>query len=701
MIGITSLLSSIIYILLNKKHAKNEKIFYIFSFFAVCYGFVISAMKLHLGYYKENLFESFWDIQLRTYIHYGVPMIAIAILMPITIKVIFKESGLKLIRLFDSCACFSFFWCLFYVRKLGNKAFCITFLISILLTFVAFIYRRREKVDFALDGGYKEQLKKLIPVLAYWIVTIVIYSPNELYLTNADDFPMSYWYFFGKLFISSIFIFVISLVICMVYLTLQQLNLLCNGLFAVLTMGYIQGMFLNGNMSDLDGDVQTWEASKMVINLVIWFIVIAVFLTFSFWKKTVAEKVIGLVSIWLVLIQVVSLGTLIITSDDTENRSGLELTTNGMLEIGEQNNIFMFVLDKFDGRIMDEVLDDDPDFLEPLNDFTYYMNATSEFYPTECSIPYLLSGTEYDESNDDYCTLAFANEGYLIKVLADKGYNVGVYTSNTYVTDNTKNVISNFEEGVERKCNTSELVSLMMQTSKYKMAPFISKNYFVYDTSDIYLLTATDELTNIENDLPFYNRLTSKGLSINEEITGGTYKFYHMHGAHPPYIMTDDFQYVDYDWRRDDGYGTTLISQAKGSMKVVYEYIRQLKALGKYDDATIIITADHGTAGGVVKDNGESIQQSLPILFVKMPYTTSDEITISMAPVAHEDLITTIKSVAGIDVDSKIITDYGEEDDRVRVSRVKTDNFDIKYEIDGNVRDVENWNITYDKSLKN
>jgi hypothetical protein len=558
---------------------------------------------------------------------------------------------------------------------------------------VAYIYRRKDNVEFASNGGYKEQLKKIIPVLLYWVVTIVIYSPNELYLTNADDFPMSYGGFFGKLFMAGVIILVISSAGCIVYLTMTQLNILSRCLFAVLTMGYIQGMFLNGNMSDLDGDVQTWETSEMAINLLIWLIVFALFLAFSLWKKLIAQKVISFVSIWLVLIQIVSLGTLIITSGETENKSGLELTTKGMLEIGEENNVFVFVLDKFDGRIMDEVLEEKPDFLEPLNDFTYYTNATSAFYPTGCSIAFLLTGTEFDETNYDYWTVAFDNDEYLIKSLAESGYDVGVYTDKTFLTDSTKEYISNFEEGVERTCSATELVSLMMQTSKYKMSPFICKNYFMYDTSDVYLLTATDNLANIENDLPFYNRLTQTGLSVNED-NASTYRFYHMHGAHPPYIMTEEFQALEYDARRDDGWGNGL-SQARGAMNIVYEYISQLKALGKYDDATIIITADHGTAGKEVKEDGEIIHQSYPIMFVKMPYVNSDEMTVSDAPVSQADLISTIKHIAGIECDDKIITDFTENEERTRITRLRWDDVYVKYEVSGNVRDLNSWNTLF------
>ena len=46
-----------------------------------------------------------------------------------------------------------------------------------------------------------------------------------------------------------------------------------------------------------------------------------------------------------------------------------------------------------------------------------------------------------------------------------------------------------------------------------------------------------------------------------------------------------DLHYTKYEDRRADEMGDK-ISQAKGSLKVVYEYLSQLKEIGKYDDAT-------------------------------------------------------------------------------------------------------------------
>jgi hypothetical protein len=65
--------------------------------------------------------------------------------------------------------------------------------------------------------------------------------------------------------------------------------------------------------------------------------------------------------------------------------------------------------------------------------------------------------------------------------------------------------------------------------------------------------------------------------------------------------------------------------------------------------------------------------------------------------VAHSDVISTIKCVAGLDDYGSILTDFSEDDDRVRTSMVRYDDVAIKYEIDGDVSNIDNWSVIYDR----
>lgn len=651
-------------------------------------------MKYLLGYHKENLWESFWDVQTVTIIHYGIPLFIIGLAAPIVLHVLFRGKDVRILCFFDSSLFFMFSFVFFFVRKLSNKTFCIAFLLAFAMTLPAIWFLRKNNIVYAREGG-KKALYKALPVLVYWLVFVAIYTPNELYLSNSSDFPMSYWYFFGKLLLSGGIAFTILLAGMLIYLTKKQFELFLLFVFTLLTTGYIQGMFLNGNMGVLDGTQKAWGISKIILNLFVWLILIGAIIVFYVWKKETAQKAMQIVSIWLVLTQVVSLTVLIVTSEDTDQKSGMELTTEGMLEVGTENNIIVFVLDKFDGRFMDEVLEADAEFLSPLKDFTYYQNTTSEFSPTYNSIPYLLTGTIYEEGREaEYVSYAYT-EDTLLTDLATAGYNIGLYTHKRYVSEDMQNIISNYEENVERTCSMWDLFFLMTQCSRYKIAPFIAKEYYLYDTSDIALLVVDEHIVNIENDIPFYHKLTDEGLRVINKDTNGVFRFIHMHGAHPPYTMTEEYQYLEYDARRDEHWGSG-VSQARGAMKIVYEYIRQLKELGKYDDALIIITADHEYTEELSDGEGNMIDISFPILFVKEPYENREKMKDSQAPVSHADVIVTIKDTLGKNMSEKVLKEIDESEERIRFLKVSNPGSLKKYQINGNVRDLKNWEYLYE-----
>lgn len=116
MVVICSLLATIVYIGMRKEEKRYS--FYVFSAFLAAYFFMLSAMKYYLGYRNENLFESFWDAQNATYVHYGIPLIVISVIVPVVLHFVFKDVACKIIRFFDSVMflVLSFAW--FLVERL-------------------------------------------------------------------------------------------------------------------------------------------------------------------------------------------------------------------------------------------------------------------------------------------------------------------------------------------------------------------------------------------------------------------------------------------------------------------------------------------------------------------------------------------------------------------------------------------------------
>ncbi len=105
---------------------------------------------------------------------------------------------------------------------------------------------------------------------------------------------------------------------------------------------------------------------------------------------------------------------------------------------------------------------------------------------------------------------------------------------------------------------------------------------------------------------------------------------------------------------------TSLSETSEGVAVVMQEYIRQLKALegDVYDNATIIITADHGIDRNTPQ----------PIYFIKPPYVSQEEMQITSAPISHDDFQATVLTCIGQDTSGygTSVFDWKEGDQRTR-----------------------------------
>ena len=192
---------------------------------------------------------------------------------------------------------------------------------------------------------------------------------------------------------------------------------------------------------------------------------------------------------------------------------------------------------------------------------------------------------------------------------------------------------------------------------------------------------------DIYSDVSFANRLLTEGVTV-DETRNGAFKFYHLHAAHKPYSMTAEYKEGVSD----------LLTQSRASMKIVYTYIEQLKKAGLYENATIIITADHGQNYYNTPHEADELDIELissPILFVKEAGESGTEMKTSLAPVSHDEIVPTILEVITGDTHGygKTIREIDENDERVRefIYGRHDDIPFVRFEINGDVRDIESW----------
>ncbi|MBQ7943356.1 MAG: hypothetical protein IJ326_04755 [Lachnospiraceae bacterium] len=664
-------------------------------FYLLNYCGVMCFVKILSGEGVWRLVESFDEIVLGTFLHYGVPYIVIAVVAPILLKLIFRKNLYAFMEKMLSVE----FICLSGIYFLEGIISNISYVISIVVGAVAAI----AMLVFGKEGTYckKNDIKKIgmpyICAITLYVVTVVFYMPNEMVITNLSEFLFKYTDFLYISFVGSLIVFAFCGFLGIYLLSKTQIKYYTLIIFSVSILGYIQGMLLNGKMTAMDGTIQTWVWYIKGINLVIWGGIIAVLAFLLIRKEAIWRKIVKYASVYVCLIQIASFVILLLTTDFEASAGDNKVTKTGWTQLHSENNVVVFVLDWYDNQILNAALEQDEKLLEPLKDFTYYPNTTSRYAFTQMSVPYLLTGIDWipDMTEEEYINYAFAESSFL-QDIEDSNYKISMYTEKMNLGEAALQKMSNYLPETS-KCKFWKTIEMTSDASRYKMAPFIAKEYYGYASSDFNRMLEDNncfyflERYNVE----FYDEIRQAGLSLDmSKEYDGAFSFYHLTGVHAPYEITRDVTLGEAD----------VVDEAIASLKIVYAYIEEMKANNIYDNATIIITADHGS-NYMYYDRYEADRKAIgideissPILFVKEANQMhEDGMLVNEAPVSHQEFqATVIKAVNGN------YNNYGRTFDEIDINEQRERIFEyyrtgdtpyVKYLIDGDTRDKASWHV--------
>lgn len=687
---VSGLLACIVHEICNKERngAKSDKsyidhIIRTFIFYVIVFHTILSLFKILLGDGAMTLIESFDEVSWRTYLHYSLPLTVIAVITPIILKKIFGKKADSFVSLTDSVI-LSIYMITYLIFSTVNNIWCSCIAICGMLSALLIVLFYKGKISYCKYKSIKKRLKIAAPIILFWIVLMMLYLPNELYLGNVEDMSLPYSIFITVLLIGSLIYFVAYTAILVYFLTTKQFSFVCELIFAISLACFIQEMFLNGKMNVMDGSMQTWSRLTIVVNAVIWIVIIGSIVSLKFIIKKNVDKKYAMICIYLSIIQLVTWGYLRISTHVERTYSDFELTTEARFELDPEHNVIVFVLDWYDAQILDRLIAKNDDFLEPLKDFTWYKNTTSLYAFTTMSVPYMLTGVEwqYDMTEDEYSNYAFGNSTLLYDI-ADKDYDVCIYTEGHYLPVGIKDVVRNYMDVTFEGWKYAGIYKQMLSCSKYKSYPFVLKSRYWYADGDLARAMKGSGIHTTTHDEPFYNELHYSGIQVRQSGKyEGALRFYHLHGMHIPFVPD-------------------IESQGEFSMNIVYEYLEQLKDAGLYDEATIIVTADHGQNYIAMEDMLEKYDldiASSPILFVKKSGQTNENgPTISMAPVSHAEFpATLIEAVYGDTLGyGDTFEDIAEDTERIRYFEYRRhdDIPYVKYSINGYVRDWNNWTL--------
>ncbi len=498
------------------------------------------------------------------------------------------------------------------------------------------------------SGG--RHMDSLIAVVAFaFSFTIFIYPFLETFLSNTSEFSFT---------VKDIIVYLALFFVLVYFAAFSLLNNLPKEvkenaalvIFAVTIAAYVQELFLNRKLSMMDGVEREWSLEIKAGNLLVWCLIFAAVCMIKHFSKSNWKGIVRFCCIAIVIMQASGFFSIVITkAGHFETKKEAEyFSTKGLYEVAQDENVIVFVLDKYDEKFMEDVLENSPDFLEPLTGFTYYPDTVAQFSRTYPAVTYMLTDTAFFQTpeGENYCDYAFDSCSFW-KDLAQQDFCAYFYEDDaSYIGGTVKQQADNYivhGNIIEKDISLAGCIRSIHTMSCYKIMPYVLKDCFMYTEDTINNLVLSNVVWEEEqykmDDAKIKADLDCMGLVKNSDKKA--FRFIHMFGAHPPYSL-------DRYGNRVEASKDLNIEQYMGSMQIVYNYIDELKKLGLYENSTIIITADHG-------DNFES-EDVLPekvnvIMFVKPKGKSSEPLAYSNAYASQSDLLPTLAGEVGISFD--------------------------------------------------
>jgi hypothetical protein len=508
--------------------------------------------------------------------------------------------------------------------------------------------------------------------------TFLLFGMLDIFLNNILNFPVR---------LSDV-LFAVLIGFFPVWIVISGVLFLLPGRFFTvvvsLAVGVLIAVYLQGNilnlllpLGPLTGDSIPWHEYTIhtIINATLWLLIILTpplvcyFVSSKTWKK-----IVYIVCIFITGMQGAALGSAYI-SNAYMLRENAEyyLSREDAFEVSSENNIMVFVIDRLDYLYIDAIRESDPAFFNRLDGFTDFTNATTTHEATFPSATYMTTGVDYDyvKSRMEYFDYAWSNSDF-IPMLRNANYTMKYHMTKGFVysdENRLKGIADNLREGVVEATLVS-VVRSFARLSLYRFSPMAIKPVFwrPYVAFD---MTMHIENYVSDNDPLFMQLLTENGLSLQD--TGNNYFYLHLDGAHSPFTMDENGIYIG---------ESDLVNQTKGCFNILYRYMDEMKRLGVYENATIIIIADHS-------------RESLNIgFFVKPRGSASTPLVQNNAPVSTANLLPTILHSEGFEYSSFGVSafDVEQDTDGVRLAmRYSASGNEVEiYHIIGDARDGNN-----------
>ena len=470
-------------------------------------------------------------------------------------------------------------------------------------------------------------------------IMYLLLGPVEIYYSNYDEFSFTNKDYLLQFILATLAFTVIVTLILLLFDGVVN-KLLAALLFSLTVASYVQYMFMNKELMNIDGGLKSKSevGSYGTVTFVIWIAVVIACLVLPVVLKKAGNSVIVYGSGLLCAVMAVAIISLPLMNIG-KHKYNLMMSGEKQLSIAPNDNIIILELDTFSRELSDCMLREYPDAFDAFNDFTYYTNSDTTTYGTYKSIIHMLTGLDYDPSMKRYewTEAAFSNEAgqTMFNELHDQGYTVNAYTKDILFEELTGTAFDNVAE-VNVYPERGYLFERLLRMSIYRYVPFEFKEKFEVPLLAMDEINRYDGTITIWKNSDFNKAIVENGLSIDDSMNNGFF-LNHFAGFHRPLINNENADPCNEGDVADE-------ACFRGAIKVCENYLDALRNIGKYDDSTIIILGDHGL--GTHTDG---------VLLIKHKGEAHDVINEDETPVTYDDFIKTILAIVGVEYDG-----YGE-----------------------------------------
>lgn len=487
-------------------------------------------------------------------------------------------------------------------------------MLALYLSFIPLLY-----VSFSLNR-IRENISVFLKDFSIIIsipFLLFIYLPTVNMLSNSDDFNLSYWQFIlPNVVLFIIIVFTMTIVLFSINQKIRQI--VVSLMFIASVQMFIQSLFLNRNIGIIDGYIfnASDHLKESIINSVIWLLIAIGLLVLLVYKSSVFNKISTSISNIFIVYQII----IILISMINAPRFAFQMTNYCLLGdeqfvVSRDKNVIVLMFDSLDSTYADEIYNNENYIYDDFNDFTMYTNACCVFDMTMDSLPQIMTGATYDNKTVDYQAFydRLHENNYVINF-----YNYESLNNSIPVEENFDNYKQNSYENIRYKIDYDSVLYNSVRLSAFQALPYVFKG------------------SVNSGDIEFNSQILYKG--NNQKAIYDNYEFednmsLQLSESDKNYII---FQHLDgIHFPKDDYY-----EAQKDCMKIASEYIEKLKDAGLYDNATVIIMADHG-----LSDHKPPLTYPtarLPLFMIKCPGDKHDTMELNTAPIYYTDILKTI-----------------------------------------------------------